>query len=135
MRGYKHVIEHPKTMESNLIAVFEYKALNRGLIVRPDEAETIRGLVLTIIENILGQGGAGRRQVSGRRYTAREQYNDLDKAYHLCCRLADRAVQRARQGEATPIEGILRIGDKRVLFRTSAHLFRRLCPPPLPPLC
>jgi hypothetical protein len=126
---------HPKSVESAIIADFEIIAYRRGLRIRAEEVPTVRGLALSIIEHILGRGGAGRLEPEGRRYSARERDQNLESARRLARRVAERAVIKAREGKAERITAELYVGSMRMHYSTSSALFKSLCPPPLPPIC
>ena len=123
------------SVESAIVADFEQVAYRRGLRIRNEEADVIRGFASTIAEHVLGRGGAGRREPDGRRYSARERDANLDSALRLARRVAERAVERARGGKAETVEEELWIGSQRMRYRTTSALFSTLCPPPLPPIC
>jgi len=126
---------HPSAVESAIIGDFELIAYRKRLRVRREDAETIRNLAMSIVEYVLGGGGAGRVQDDGSRYSARERDRNLDDARRLGRKVALRAVERAREGKEEIIQEEIWIGAQRMKFRTSADLFKSLCPPPLPPIC
>jgi hypothetical protein len=126
---------HPATVESAIIQDFELIALRKGLRIRAEEVDTVRGFVFAIVEHVLGGGGAGRIEESGRRYTARDRDNNLNAARGLARRVAIRAAERAREGNAEIVTEELYIGFQRMRYRTTSTLFSSLCPPPLPPIC
>ena len=126
---------HPSSVESSIISVFEHVVYGRGLYVQEQDAETIRNFAFLIADRILERGGAGRVEPTGRRYSQRERDHNLKKAHHLSRALANRVVERAREGHAEPVTGEMYVGDVSVWFRTSAVLFKSICPPPLPPFC
>jgi hypothetical protein len=125
----------PQTVESAIIGDFERIAYRKGLRIRAEEVETVRGFASAIAEHILGRGGAGRIEDGGRRYSARERDRNLDSALRLARRVAERAVERAREGKAEMIVEEMWIGSQRMQYRTTSSLFGLLCPPPLPPIC
>lgn len=125
----------PQTVESAIIDDFERVAYRRGLRIRREEVETVRGFASAIVEHVLGRGGAGRIEAGGRRYSARERDQNLDSALRLARRVAERAVERARDGKAELIVEEMWIGSQRMRYRTTSLLFKSLCPPPLPPIC
>jgi len=126
---------NPRTVESEIIADFELIAYRKGLHIRREEADLIRGFVSRIVEDVLGQGGAGRVEDDRRRYTARERDDNLIHARQLARKVAQRATLRAREGNAEVISEELWIGQQRMRYRTTSRLFASLCPPPLPPIC
>lgn len=125
---------HPSAVESQIIFEIEMVALRRGLIISRADAVRVRGFAETIMEYALGGGGAGRVEPTGRRYSSRERDRNLMSTRSYARKVAERMVQRAREGHATP-EPKLYIGDRPVRFSTDSRLFGVLCPPPLPPIC
>jgi hypothetical protein len=125
----------PYTVESAIIEDFELIAYRKGLRIRKEEVETVRGFASAIAEHVLGRGGAGRIEESGRRYTARERDSNLNTARSLARRVAVRAVERAVDGKAEVISEEMWIGRQRMRYSTTTALFKSLCPPPLPPIC
>jgi hypothetical protein len=122
------------SVESQIILAFEMVAVSRGLYIRKDEAVIVRNFASRIIEFILGEGGAGRLEPTGRRYSSRERDMNFQSACHFSRKVAERTVQRAREsGEM--IQEEIYIGDRRVRFSTSSALFASLCPPALKPIC
>lgn len=126
---------HPATVKSAIIKDFELIAYRKGLRIRAEEADTVRGFASAIVEHVLGGGGAGRIEKSGRRYTSRERDHNLSAARGLARRVAIRAAERAREGNGEIITEDLYIGFQRMRYRTTSSLFLSLCPPPLPPIC
>lgn len=125
----------PQTVESAILEDFERIAYRKGLRLRTEEVETVRGFASAIVEHVLARGGAGRIEAGGRRYSAKERDQNLGSALSLARRVAERAVERARDGKAEVIVEEMWIGSQRMQYRTTSHLFRSLCPPPLPPIC
>lgn len=124
--------------ESQILLQFELVALRKGLIVRAEDAVTVRQFAVVIMEHVLGGGGAGREEPSGRRYTARERDANLVAACGFATRLAERCARRAREARSEsgePAGEPFRCGDRVIRFRTDVQIFARLCPPPLPPIC
>ena len=113
-------------------------ASRKGLIVRAEDAVTVRRFAMVIMEHVLGYGGAGRLEPTGRRYTARERDANLVAACGFAQRVAERCARRARQlhsATGEPVTELFRCGDRVIRFRTDDQVFARLCPPPLPPIC
>lgn len=125
----------PYTVESAIIEDFELIAYRKGLRIRVEEVDRVRGFASAIAEHVLGRGGAGRLEESGRRYTARERDHNLDAARNLARRVAIRAAERAAHGKAEVIADEMWIGRQRMRYSTTSTLFSSLCPPPLPPIC
>ncbi|MFP4361328.1 MAG: hypothetical protein ACLFTG_11710 [Alphaproteobacteria bacterium] len=128
----------PQAAESQILLQFELVALRKGLVVRAEDAVTVREFAIAIMEHVLGAGGAGREEPSGRRYTARERDANLVAACGFAGRLAERCARRAREVKresGEPATELFRAGDRVIRLRTDARIFARLCPPPLPPIC
>lgn len=125
---------HPTSVESQIIGVIESVSYRRGLHITAEQAPAIRGFAETIIEHILGGGGAGRVEPSGRIYSSKERDRNLKESCGFAKRVAERLVIRAREGNAVFVDEMY-IGDQRIRFRSNGDLVAGLCPPPLPPIC
>lgn len=125
---------HPSAVESQVILMMEMVAYRRGVLISGSDAQRIRGFADRIIDYVLGGGGAGRVEPTGRRYSARERDRNLQSTCQFAKKVAERMVVRAQEGLATSVAEMY-IGDRRIRYYSNDKLLAGLCPPPLPPIC